>query len=538
MRKAFAICQWTAVMGLFCFFACERNIDWVPEDPDTNSEYSENEDDYQWDSLSATRINLNGESIEIIGDGAGLSGAQVTVQQGGTFWLKGTLSNGQIMVQASKEDLVKLIFDNVNITCSDNPAIYIEQSGKTILILSEHSNNSIQDGTTHTTDEANAAIFSKSDMAISGNGKLFIDGNYKDAIVSKDGLIIHSGEYHFTAVDDGIRGKDYLLINDGVFYIDTGGDAIKSDNEDEGFGFIQIENGKFTIESSGKALKACNLLQIENGDFIIESIDDALHSDKDLLISKGNFTITTEDDGFHAENILTIAYADILIRESYEGIEAKTLTIQDGHIRLTSSDDGLNTVSGAGTMQFGPPGSGSGDNNLFIEGGTIVVYAGGDGIDINGSVQMTGGTIIVHGPTRNDNGAIDYDGSYTMNGGLLVAAGSSGMAQIPGSSSTQKSVLVNFASALPANTLFNLQDEDGKNIVTFRPSKSYQSVALSSPEFVSGATYMIYYNGSTTGTETDGLYSEGIYSPGTLYKSFTINSTTTTIGNSGGPGRF
>jgi len=65
------------------------------------------------------------------------------------------------------------------------------------------------------------------------------------------------------------------------------------------------------------------------------------------------------------------------------------------------------------------------------------VDAGGDGIDINGSVVMAGGYLIVHGPIYNMNGAVDYDGSFTISGGLLVAAGSAGMAQAPGGNSSQ-----------------------------------------------------------------------------------------------------
>lgn len=47
------------------------------------------------------------------------------------------------------------------------------------------------------------------------------------------------------------------------------------------------------------------------------------------------------------------------------------------------------------------------DYQLHINGGTIVMYAQGDGLDSNGIAVMTGGTAIVHGPTGNGNGAID-----------------------------------------------------------------------------------------------------------------------------------
>lgn len=547
---------------LFCCLTCERNVDLEPESSDIESEYIEDENDYQWDSLTATRINLKDDIVEIAGDGSVFESNQVKIQKGGTFWIKGNLNNGQIKVQATKQEKVKLILDNVIISCNNDAAISIEQSERTIIILKDGSQNTINDGFSYTTDENNAAIYSKSDLVFTGNGKLIVNANYNDAIASKDGLIIHSGEYVINAKDDGIRGKDYIIIQDGFFNITAGGDALKSDNETLGFGYIDITYGEFIIQaggdgihginnlsvtdgvfditcdgyaSSSKGLKAGIQIQIEQGNFSLNTVDDAIHSDQDILVANGVFDISTKDDGFHAENILTIDYAEILIRESYEGLEAKTLTLIDGDITLTSSDDGLNTASGAGAAQGGPQ-PGGGDNNLAIKGGTIVVYANGDGIDINGSVEMSDGTLIIHGPTANNNGALDYDGTFVMDGGFLVAAGSSGMAQIPGTNSSQYAVLINFTSTYEAHTLFSLQDDSGNEIVTFSPEHRYQSIALSSPELAPGINYNIYIGGSSTGSVFAGLYEDGKYTAGNLYKTFTITGIITTIGNTGGPG--
>ena len=63
----------------------------------------------------------------------------------------------------------------------------------------------------------------------------------------------------------------------------------------------------------------------------------------------------------------------------------------------------------------------------------------GDGIDINGPVYMTDGSLLINGPTENMNGALDSSGFYITDG-LLVAVGSSGMAMAPSTSSTQYSV--------------------------------------------------------------------------------------------------
>jgi hypothetical protein len=148
---------------------------------------------------------------------------------------------------------------------------------------------------------------------------------------------------------------------------------------------------------------------------------------------------------------------------------------------------------------------------------------------------MTGGTALVHGPTSDWNGALDYMGSFDITGGLLAAAGSSGMAESASTSSTQYSVLLAF-SEKDAGTLFHIETSDGDDILTFRPTKRYESIVFSSPALSYGSSYTVYSGGSATGTLTDGLYSGGTYSPGTIDTdlAFTISSVVTTVGTGGG----
>jgi len=146
---------------------------------------------------------------------------------------------------------------------------------------------------------------------------------------------------------------------------------------------------------------------------------------------------------------------------------------------------------------------------------------------------MTDGVVIVHGPVENMNGALDCDGSFSISGGLLVAAGSAGMAQAPDESSTQPSLLLNFSSTLRAGTLVHIVASDGREVLTFAPAKDYQSIAFSSAELVTGASYVVYYGGSASGAATDGLYQDGVYTGGTEYTSFTASSMVTMIGSRG-----
>ncbi|NLP12747.1 carbohydrate-binding domain-containing protein, partial [bacterium] len=413
-------------------------------------------------------------------------------------------------------------------------------------------------------DEPNACIFSSADLSIAGGGSLTVTGNYSDGIASKDGLIIAGGSITVSAKDDGLRGKDYLVVKNGALTVTSGGDGLMSDNEmDTTRGFVWINNGSITVNSGGDAVSALtdalisdgrlNLICgggsgkcpsdaisakaikglvntiVDQGTLTISSADDALHANSTLVINGGVISISSGDDGIHADSTVMINGGTIRITKCYEGVESMNIAINGGEIHVTAGDDGLNGaggVDGSG-MRGMPPGMpggpSSGNYYLYINDGYIYLNTAGDGIDVNGTIIMTGGRVVVNGPTSNNNGALDYDRAFKITGGFLVAAGSSGMAQAPGATSTQCAVLMTFSSLLKGGTLFHIQNSSGGDVLSFMPLKNYQSVVLSSPMLQKGSTYDIYSGGTSTGTALDGLYSGGVYTAGTKLASITLS---------------
>ena len=430
-------------------------------------------------------------------------------------------------------------------------------------------------------------------MTINGGGSLTVEANYNNGIQSKDDLKITDGNITITAVNDGIKGRDSIAIKDGNITINAGDDGMQSNNdEDPGEGIVLIEDGNIVITAqadgiqaetslvinggditistgggsanasnnvgnpgntwgswnpandiandnspSAKGLKAATDLTITGGTITIDSSDDSIHSNDSITISGGNITLSSGDDGMHSDTSVEITGGDICILKSYEGIESSIIAIQEGNLRLVSSDDGINIVCGIDGSAFNRPGqnnfTASGTYYLNINGGYIVIDAGGDGLDINGPITMTGGTVIINGPTRNDNGALDF-ASFKITGGLLIAVGSSGMAQAPGTTSTQYSIMVNFSSTQASGSIFHLESKGGEEIITFIPTKTYQSFVVSSPQLQSGTSYLVFTGGTITGTAIDGLCSEGTYTPGNQVFDTTISGITTVIGSSGG----
>jgi len=556
------------------------------------SKSHEDANDYVWDSSAVVSIALNGNSITTNGSGVKVDGSRATITSAGTYKLSGSLANGQIVVDTADKQVVRLILSRVDLRNSATAPIYIASAKKTVIVLADNTENIVADGASYSfenpaEDEPNAAIFSKGDLTIYGNGSLTVNGNYNDGIASKDGLlIVANGNLTVNAADDGIRGKDYLVVKNGNITIKAGGDGLTSDDEkDAAKGYISIETGAIKITSGGDALqaqtdvmiaggtftlssgggskaridentsakgiKATVNLVVEGGTFNIDSADDALHSNKSLTINGGTFSVATGDDGMHADSTLTINGGDIRIPRSYEGLESAVITINAGNIHIVSSDDGINVAGGNDGSGMMNPGMGrggrpmpggapnqdaftySGNCYLYIHGGYTVVDANGDGFDINGAIAMTDGVVIVNGPTQQMNGALDYDAGFKMTGGFIVAAGSSGMAQAPGAYSSRYSVLIYLNATQPAGALVHIQDSAGKDILTFAPTKVYQSIAFSSPDLVKGATYDIYIGGRSSGAVTDSLYKGGTYTPGARYTSFAVSNMVTTVGSGG-----
>lgn len=174
---------------------------------------------------------------------------------------------------------------------------------------------------------------------------------------------------------------------------------------------------------------------------------------------------------------------------------------------------------------------------MNISGGKLYVNASGDGLDANGSIFMTGGTVIVSGPTDNGNGALDYDNEFVISGGILASIGSSGMAQAPGSTSSQCSIMANVSGQ--AGTLIHVQDTDGNTIINLKSEKSFSSVVISSPKLVSGQSYQIYTDGTIEGKIDFGTENGGIYAEDAVYTAktdavATVQASLAPAGSNGG----
>lgn len=248
------------------------------------------------------------------------------------------------------------------------------------------------------------------------------------------------------------------------------------------------------------------LIAIVDGTFQIDSTDDAIHTNSgDTLIEGGAYTISTYDDGITSDGLTKIIGGTIEITTCYEGIEGGYVEITGGRINLTSTDDGINAASDNQSIV----------EHIIISGGEIIVDASGDGLDSNGSILIQGGKVIVYGPTSGRDGGMDADRGIVVTGGTLFVVSTLGMVETPSVNSSQFVISYAHQSFIGVTSTISLCDKDGHTICSVTVTKNCQSIIMSSPEIKKGETYSIY-NGSAK------------------MVSFTVSSTITTIGSTGG----
>lgn len=413
-------------------------------------------------------------------------------------------------------------------------------------------------GVQYSDDENNAAGHN----GISGRTGLYVKDASIDVCVKGDGLKTTLDESDIKE-DSSLEDMGNMCVESGTYkIISTDGDGVsayrtiylKPDIMD-----IKTMNLSGSTESgSYKGIKAGESISVFSGNISVDTLktysssragrdsndpyaDDAVHCDGYIRIDGGSITLSAGDDAIHSDKGLVVNAGMITVTQSYEGLESGDITINGGMIDIISRDDGMNAgggkdSSGAGGA-FSPGGWFMGDEfekgdsaesseyQIIINDGAITINAEGDGIDSNGNIFVTGGTVIVHGPTGSMNGALDYGERgcvCEISGGTLIAAGAVGMDVSPTSGSSQPSVNIRFSSSQKGETYVVIKDSVGNEIMTARPLKTFQSIVMSNELMKQGETYTVWY-----GTSADSLQKE---------TEFTLTSVSVSAGSGSGGG--
>lgn len=414
----------------------------------------------------------------------------------GTLKINGT---GTINVSAKKNGIkvskgLSIADSTINLTAGNHAlsARFIEAENAKIDVLSagkDALNAECDDETQEfTLDEGYVSLKSSKVFAsVSGDGIqadtfVYITGGSVDIETSAT-FVSYSAESLAT----------YDLSEDDFRYIKSGDTYKKIDDvatKGARYAMIQSAKGitcgeiKYEIDGTEYAVTENSnyFIVIDGARVKINSSDDAIHTNSgNVLIKGGTLDLTTLDDGIHADELVKIDGGEITVNGSYEGIEGAYVEIGGGTIYITASDDGINAASDDESV----------NEHIIISGGTITVDASGDGLDSNGTIYVSGGTLIVYGPTTGADTGLDADGGILIDGGNVFVASSKEMLEIPASNS-KSNVLVYGANTVPAGSEIILTNADGGEMVRITLKKQAQAIILSTPELATNGTYSLY----------------------------------------------
>ena len=489
-------------------------------------------------SDSAVYVTLSGSQAETTGE-LEVGDGYIKIENGGDYVLSGDYS-GQIIVES--EENVHLILSGVTVYNPMSP-IYVKSAKNVCITLATGTVNTISDSSEYTYEDGEnepaAAVYSKADLTINGDGELIVNANYDKGIHSKDDLKIISGKITVNSVGDAIKGKDCLLIKDGEITITTGVDGLKSNNDsNEEKGYVIIEGGKIKISAGDDAVHAESWLIVYGGEINITECYEGLEGKK-VEIYGGDINIVSSDDSINAasgssgDTDFTIPDRDFNFSNfnSEDGQTPPEMSDSDNtdgtRPKMPSGDfttgdgqtppdkpagDGTgddSTSSGFGKGGFGGFGGfGGGGNGGFNEhaedgvyikifGGNITLSGGNDVLDSNGTLEITGGTITVNNPNMVVYGEpdciIDVNGTAIVSGGTFIAYSR-------GATSASQAFTVPYitSSVTESGVSVTVKDSSGQTVIEIASAEKCSTLYIASDKLTSGETYTVTVGSTTT----------------------------------------
>ena len=356
-----AISMAIAVCMLFSFGAVAAADDTVSTDASAYTPFFTYEDAFTSRDLKQ-EANLTDAVTCTVSDGQ-----DIHITAAGVYVLTGTASNVTVYVEAGEDDKVQIVLDGVTVINTNLPVIYAKTADKVFVTTSGDSTLTVT-GTFSSIDGVNTdgVIFSKTDLVLNGIATLTVSST-ENGVVGKDDLKITGGTYNITARAKAIEANDSIRIAGGTLNLTAGTDGLHAENDNDNTkGYVYIADGTITINAG--------------------------------------------DDGIHATTVAQIDGGELTITAA-EGIEATYIQINDGTITISGKDDGVNAAQKSSAYRA----------TVEINGGNITIaMASGDtdGVDSNGDIIITGGTINVTGSS-----SFDYDGTATFTGGTIIVNG-------------------------------------------------------------------------------------------------------------------
>ena len=377
-------------------------------------------------------------------------------------------------------------------------------------------------------------------------------------IKGKDYVDILGGTINVTAQQDGIKstndtdeGKGWTRLSNGTVTVNAGDDGFKASR------VVEISGGSLTVEQSDEGIEA-QYINVSGGNVNVTSADDGMNASLKTSNSEStDSSANTSDTANQQQGSLPGGQQNGTSNQQQQGTgqppqgqpPAMSGTSQDGTSQNGASgtaqqqnntqnqgnqnmgqppampggnaQDGTsqNGTTGTGQQgmgqppQGGMPGGGGGtfevvDAAINVSGGHVTVNAEGDGIDSNGVTTLSGGTLIVNGPSQGGNAALDTNGDLLLNGATVLSGSTADMFEAPSTNSTSGYLKLTNSSGFEQGSTVQVADSSGKVVANYKVTKSnVQLVLVSSSSIVKGQSYTVYTTTSAVDSNAASLAS-------------------------------
>ncbi len=467
--------------------------------------------DGDWDTSTATVIKLSGTEVSVSGTGAYSNDGSVYISAAGDYVISGNLTNGQIVVDTDQSSKVRIMLDGVSIYCEDDAALRIDQADKVFVTLAEGSTNSLESGSEYSEasleDNTGGAVFTHDDLTINGSGALTITASYKHGIDANDSLVITGGNITVTAPGDGIHVNDDMRVCNADITLQAADDAITVGNS------FMIESGSVYADGCYEGIEA-RTIEIRGGDIELYPEDDGLNANGE--VARTGFGKTAG----------AVGSEDIGSGEDTSGNENKGSGLGIGSSEDIGSvvgtgpgEDADSSKNTASVADSGEEDSEDGETWIHISGGNLTVVndsgRDADGLDSNGDIIISGGTVRISMTGTGSNNAIDWGsesgGVCRIDGGDVIACGGSSMAESIDTSSAQCVIMYIHNDGAEAGSEAGIRDSSGNTVMSWEVPCSYSVVYFSSPELKQSESYTVYlgsHEDSVTIEETSAAYGD------------------------------
>lgn len=517
-------------------------------------------DDYSSvDDTYTFSLELNGESVSVNGTEL-TAGAEASVNEDGTLTaliasdglitltssnkadlvveLSGSASSSRaIFISSNKNYSVLVKLNGVTINSGNYPVIEMDKKSTLYLYAASGTENKLTDGRSYGTgyseqgSDKKGSVYAKGPLILCGPGEINLTESYKHGFYSKDYIRVLDGEYTVTSTGrNAFQSVNAFLMSGGEITIEGKGtntnnesrgivvEGLDYDTDDDqandypGEGYIYISGGTITSTTVGKGLTAKWDIDEDAG-----SVDDTSDDPYPYVYITGEDTvidITTTGTPYDKDNnkYQNVMDADgvtenELVSLSPEGIEGKqAVFISGGTITVSATDDGINVSRDTDNYA----------GHLSISGGNLFIYSSkNDAIDSNGTIEVSGGTIVSYTASTPECGFDADDNTLAFTGGLVAAIGTNNYTEPSESACANQGTIVLSGNYFgKGDTTMAVKDSSGSAVYAFTvPSEITESstyiMILTSPDFTADETYSVYKNVTASGgTSFNELYTQ------------------------------